>query len=176
MQPQDNTCLKAVVTELQPLLLPARFEKAQQPCPGAVQLGFRTLSQRLWLELRWQADAARFHCLPAPARLGEGSTMAQQLQHGLSGLALVSLQQPPWERVVQLGFAERPGGSLKRQVVIELMGRHSNLFLLDEQDQVIAIGRQVQAHQSRLRPIGTGDSYSPPPPLQGAIPSLNESF
>ena len=56
------------------------------------------------------------------------------------------------------------------------MGRHSNLFLLDEQDQVIAIGRQVQAHQSRLRPIGTGDSYSPPPPLQGAIPSLNESF
>ncbi|WP_315856046.1 NFACT RNA binding domain-containing protein [Synechococcus lacustris] len=176
MQPQDTTCLKAVVTELQPLLLPARFEKAQQPCPGAVQLGFRTLSQRLWLELRWQADAARFHCLPAPARLGEGSTMAQQLQHGLSGLALVSLQQPPWERVVQLGFAERPGGSLKRQVVIELMGRHSNLFLLDEQDQVIAIGRQVQAHQSRLRPIGTGDSYSPPPPLQGAIPSLNESF
>ena len=56
------------------------------------------------------------------------------------------------------------------------MGRHSNLFLLDEHNFVIAIGRQVQAHQSRLRPIGTGDCYSPPPPLQGAFPSSIESF
>ena len=176
MQPQDTTCLKAVVEELQPMLLPARFEKAQQPSTSSVQLGFRTLTQRLWLELRWQADGARFHGLPAPPRQGEGSTLAQQLQHALGGLALVSLEQPPWERVVQLGFAERPGATPKRFVVLELMGRHSNLFLLDEHNSVIAIGRQVQAHQSRLRPIGTGDCYSPPPPLQGAFPSRIEPF
>jgi predicted ribosome quality control (RQC) complex YloA/Tae2 family protein len=176
MQPQDTTCLKAVVDELQPVLLPARFEKAQQPNPHAVQLGFRTFTHRLWLELRWQADCPRFHSIPAPARLGEGSTLAQQLQHALSGLALVNLQQPAWERVVQLDFAERPGAALKRKVLLELMGRYSNLFLLDEQNLVIAIGRQVQLHQSRLRPIGTGDYYTSPPALQGAVPSVNEGF
>jgi len=175
MQPQDTTSLRAVVTELSPLLLPARFEKAQQPQPQGLQLGFRTLEQKLWLELHWQADCPRFHAIPPPPRQGEGSTLAQQLQHGLSGLALVQLEQPPWERVLRLGFAERPGGELRRELVVELMGRHSNLFLLDAQHQVIATGRQVREHQSRLRPIATGDLYSPPPPLQGALPSLSET-
>jgi predicted ribosome quality control (RQC) complex YloA/Tae2 family protein len=175
MQPQDTTALRAVVNELQTQLVPARFEKAQQPASTWVQLGFRTLTQRLWLDLHWQADAARFHAIPAPPRQGEGSTLAQQLQHGLAGLALVRLEQPPWERVVQLGFAERPGAVEQRRLVLELMGRHSNLFLLDHQDQVIATGRQVRDHQSRWRPIGTGDSYGPPPPLQGAIASATEA-
>lgn len=174
MQPQDTTALQGVVQELSPLLIPSRFEKAQQPSPTAVQLGFRTLRQRLWLELHWQADCARFHAVPAPPRSGEGSTLAQQLQHGLSGLALVRLEQPPWERVIELGFAQRPGAPEQRRLVLELMGRHSNLFLLDERGVVVATGRQVREHQSRLRPIGTGDAYSPPPPLQGAIPDPAE--
>jgi predicted ribosome quality control (RQC) complex YloA/Tae2 family protein len=176
MQPQDTTALHGVISELRPELIPARFEKAQQPSPCALQLGFRTLHQRLWLELHWQADSARFHAAPPPPRTGEGSTLAQQLQHGLSGLALVRLEQPAWERVVELGFAERPGAPERRRLVLELMGRHSNLFLLDEQGLVVATGRQVREHQSRLRPIGTGDAYSPPPPLQGAIPELEEPF
>ena len=176
MQPQDTTTLQGVVAELNPELIPSRFEKAQQPSPSGLQLGFRTLRQRLWIELHWQADSARFHAAPPPPRVGEGSTLAQQLQHGLSGLALVRLEQPPWERVVELGFAERPGAPERRRLVLELMGRHSNLFLLDEQGLVVATGRQVREHQSRLRPIGTGDAYSPPPPLQGAIPDLEEPF
>ncbi|MEB3176286.1 MAG: NFACT RNA binding domain-containing protein [Synechococcus sp.] len=175
MQPQDTTALQGVVQELSPLLIPSRFEKAQQPSPTAVQLGFRTLRQRVWLELHWQADGARFHAVPAPPRSGEGSTLAQQLQHGLSGLALVRLEQPPWERVIELGFAQRPGAPEQRRLVLELMGRHSNLFLLDERGVVVATGRQVREHQSRLRPIGTGDAYSPPPALQGAIPDPAEA-
>ena len=174
MQAQDTTTLRAVVAELAPLLLPARFEKAQQPRPQALQLGFRTSGSRLWLELSWQADDARCHAIPPPPRQGEGSTLARQLQHGLSGLALVSLEQPPWERVLRFGFAPRPGEPLQRQLLIELMGRHSNLFLLDEQQLVIAAARQVRGHQSRWRPIGTGDPYSPPPALDGAIPDLQE--
>ena len=60
-------------------------------------------------------------------------------------------------------------------LVLELMGRHSNLLLLDDQRQVITLGRQVRDHQSRVRPIGTGDGYVPPPPLQGLPPDPQES-
>ena len=56
------------------------------------------------------------------------------------------------------------------------MGRHSNLLLLDERRRVIAIGRQVRDHQSRVRPIGTGDTYVPPPSLAGIPPQRDESF
>lgn len=172
----DLTSLRAVLAEWRPLLLPSRFEKAQQGSSHSLQLALRHLRGVQWLELCWQAEAARVHAIPPPPRQGEGSTLAQQLQHGLRGLALVAIEQPGWERVVRLGFARRPGEPVERQLVIELMGRHSNLFLLDGEGRVVALARQVKAHQSRLRPIGTGDPYQPPPPLAGEPPSLEEPF
>ena len=172
----DVTTLRAVLAEWRPLLLPSRFEKAQQASPQALQIGLRSLSGNHWLELSWQAEAARLHTIPPPPRQGDGSTLAQQLQHGLKGLALIEIQQQDWERVVELGFARRPGEPVLRWLVVELMGRHSNLLLLDADRQVVALARQVKPQQSRLRPIGTGDPYQPPPPLAGEPPRLEESF
>ncbi|MCP9910596.1 DUF814 domain-containing protein, partial [Cyanobium sp. BA20m-p-22] len=74
------------------------------------------------------------------------------------------------------GFARRPGEPVLGWLVVELMGRHSNLLLLDGERQVVALARQVKPKQSRLRPIGTGDPYQPPPPLAGEPPRLEESF
>ncbi|MFM7455967.1 MAG: NFACT family protein [Vulcanococcus sp.] len=176
LQAMDLTSLRAVLAELRPLLLPSRFEKARQADPHTLQLGFRSLTGRHWLELSWQAEAPRLLAIEAPPRGGDGSTLAQQLQHGLAGLALVALEQQGWERVVELRFAARPGEAIQRSLVVELMGRQSNMFLLDDDRRVVAAGRQVREQQSRLRPIGTGDAYSGPPPLAGAPPSLQESF
>ena len=176
LQAVDVTTLRAVLAEWRPLLLPSRFEKAQQASPQALQIGLRSLSGSHWLELSWQAEAARLHTIPPPPRQGDGSTLAQQLQHGLKGLALIEIQQQGWERVVELGFARRPGEPVLRWLVVELMGRHSNLLLLDADRQVVALARQVKPQQSRLRPIGTGDPYQPPPPLAGEPPRLEENF
>ncbi|MFZ9535734.1 MAG: Rqc2 family fibronectin-binding protein [Vulcanococcus sp.] len=176
LQAMDLTSLRAVLSELRPALLPSRFEKAQQPDPHSLHLGFRTMERRLWLELGWLAEAPRLMAIAAPPRLGSGSTLAQQLQHGLAGLALTELVQEGWERVVELRFATRPGDPIQRTLVLELMGRHSNLFLLDPERRVVAMARQVRQNQSRLRPIGTGDFYCAPPALSGSPPSLAESF
>ncbi len=175
-QVMDLTALRAVLSDLRGRILPSRFEKAQQPDAHGLQLGFRTLKGMVWLELSWQAELARLVQIPPPRREGSGSTLAQQIQHSLKQLALVSLMQDGFERVVRFGFAPRPGAEIQRWLVLELMGRHSNLMLLDEQERVIALGRQVRDHQSRVRPISTGDPYLPPPPLQGIPPSTQESF
>ena len=172
----DLTTLRAVLWDLRGRVLPSRFEKAQQPCPGTIQLGFRSLQGMVWLELSWQADSPRLTEIEPPPREGAGSTLAQQLQHSLRQLALVKLHQEGFERVVEFHFAPRPGEPIQRVLVLELMGRHSNLLLLDEQRRVIAPGRQVRDHQSRIRPISTGDDYCPPPPLQGHRPDRTERF
>ena len=172
----DLTTLRAVLSDLRPRLLPSRFEKAQQPDPATLQLGFRTLKGMLWLELSWQADAPRLVQIPPPPRQGAGSTLSQQIQHSLRQMALIELVQTGFERVVEFRMAPRPGHPAQRVLVLELMGRHSNVLLLDEQRQVVALGRQVRDHQSRVRPIGTGDAYVPPPPLQGQPPSSAEHF
>jgi len=176
IQALDLTGLRAVLAELRSSVVPARFEKAQQRSSHSVQLGLRSLAGSPWLELSWLAEAPRLLAIAAPPRLGEGSTLAQQLQHSLRGLALVEIRQEGFERIVELVFARRPGEAGQRSLVLELMGRHSNLFLLDEQRRVISLGRQVRQAQSRLRPIGTGDTYAPPPPPAGEPPRLGESL
>ena len=158
-----------------PVLVPARFEKAQQSDPHTVQLALRRLNGCQWLELSWLAEAPRLLAIPPPPRQGEGSTLAQQLQHSLRGLALVAIHQEGWERVVTLDFAQRPGEAPQKRLVLELMGRHSNLFLLDGTDRVVALGHQVRPGQSRQRPIGTGTAYGPPPALAGEPPGLEET-
>lgn len=176
LQPIDATTLRALVMEIRGALVPSRFEKAQQSDGHTLQLALRHLGGVQWLELSWMAEAPRVLAIPPPPRQGEGSTLAQQVQHSLRGLALVAIDQQGWERVVSLDFAARPGQPAQRRLVLELMGRHSNLFLLNAEQQVIALARQVRPEQSRWRPIGTGDAYSPPPPLRGEPPRADEPF
>ena len=176
LQVMDLTSLRAVLADLRAQIIPSRFEKAQQPNQQSLQLGFRTLKGMVWLELSWQADAARLVQIPPPSRIGSGSTLAQQVQHGLRQLALVDLEQRNFERVVLFHFAPRPGEVSVRTLVLELMGRHSNVLLLDDQKRITAIARQVRQHQSRVRPLSTGDPYIPPPSLQSLPPSCEEPF
>jgi predicted ribosome quality control (RQC) complex YloA/Tae2 family protein len=172
----DLSSLRAVLAELRSELLPSRFEKVQQPEPHTLQLGLRTLKGLVWLEFSWRADCPRLVRIPPPSRLGSGSTLAQQLQHGLRQMALIELKQNGFERVVECGLAHRPGEPIQRTLVLEMMGRHSNLLLLDHQRQVITLGRQVRSNQSRVRPIGTGDVYVSPPPMQGMEANSKESL
>ena len=176
LQVMDLTSLRAVLNDLRAQIIPSRFEKAQQPNQQSLQLGFRTLTGMVWLELSWQADAARLVQIPSPSRIGSGSTLAQQIQHGLRQLALVELEQRDFERVVLFHFAPRPGEPSVRTLVLELMGRHSNVLLLDDQKRITAIARQVRQHQSRVRPLSSGDPYIPPPSLQSLPPSSEEPF
>ena len=176
LQVMDLTSLRAVLNDLHAQIIPSRFEKAQQPNQQSLQLGFRTLTGMVWLELSWQADAARLVQIPSPSRIGSGSTLAQQIQHGLRQLALVELEQRDFERVVLFHFAPRPGEASVRTLVLELMGRHSNVLLLDDQKRITAIARQVRQHQSRVRPLSSGDPYIPPPSLQSLPPSSEEPF
>lgn len=69
-QGMDVTTVRAVVSDLRRRLLPSRFEKAQQPDPHSLQLGFRTLTGMVWLELSWQADLPRLVLIPPPRRQG----------------------------------------------------------------------------------------------------------
>ncbi len=176
IQIMDLTTLKAVVFELSQEIVPSRFENAQQIDSHTLQLSFRTLEQLIWIEISWFAESPRIVQIPPPKRYGEKSTLAKQLKHLLVNLALVEIRQTGFERIVRFKFSSRPGKGIEKELIVELMGRHSNILLLDKSRKVITLGKQIKEKHSRLRPIGTGDLYKFPPPLQGLTPKLSESF
>ena len=176
IQIMDLTTLKAVVFELSQDIVPSRFENAQQIDSHTIQLGFRTLEKLTWIEISWLAESPRIVSIPPPKRYGEKSTLAKQLKHLLVNLALVEISQTGFERIVRFKFASRPGKEIEQELIVELMGRHSNILLLGRKNKVITLGKQIKERQSRLRPIGTGDIYTSPPPLKGLVPESSEPF
>jgi predicted ribosome quality control (RQC) complex YloA/Tae2 family protein len=177
VQPFDYTTLVAVLAELQQQLLPGRLEQVYQWDRYTLSLGLRTLQGRRWLTLCWQAQAARIHLGAAPPRQPDTFTFSQQLQHQLKGLALGSIELvQPWERVVDLRFARRPDEPPLWHLYVELMGKHSNVLLVNAEGIIIAAGHQVNRQQSSVRPIQTGEPYVLPPSLQAATPQLEENF
>ena len=91
-------------------------------------------------------------------------------------MALVSCAcVTPWERVVDLQFARRPGESAVWHLYAEVMGKYSNVILTDSANEIITAAHQVSSQQSSIRPIQTGQPYELPPALTGTIPSLSES-
>ncbi len=86
---------------------------------------------------------------------------------------MVEITQTGFERIVTFRLATRPGKEIEKELIVELMGRHSNILLLDRTGKVITLGKQIKESQSRLRPIGTGDIYTSPPPLKGLVPDFS---
>jgi predicted ribosome quality control (RQC) complex YloA/Tae2 family protein len=176
VQTFDFTTLTAVCSDIRAHWLPSRVEQVYQRNSYTIAVALRTLKQRGWLEISWHPQAARLHIGEPPPRTPDTFTFSQQLVHQLGGLALVGLEAiAPWERVVDLQFARRPGESALYHLYVEIMGKYSNVILTDANNSIITVAHQVKQQQSSVRPILTGQPYETPPSLTAATPSLSES-
>ena len=169
----DAICLQAVVEELRPQLLGLRADKVQQPARDQVVLLFR--GKRLLLNAG--AGAPRLQLTEIlrdnPA---EPPMFCMLLRKHLSGARVAEITQPPLERLVRIEFdaSDELGRAGKRSLVLEAMGRRSNLILLDEEGRVIDSLRRVDADMSAARQILPGLFYQPPASM-GRLPFLEET-
>ncbi|GAB4231917.1 MAG: NFACT RNA binding domain-containing protein [Stanieria sp.] len=175
MQPVDYTTLMAVSSDLKRNWLPARIEQVYQRDRYTINLALRNLKTRKWLTIAWHPQAARICLGSPPPRVSDTFTFSDQLRHQLNGLALIEIVNiAPWERVLDLQFAQRPGEEPLWHLYVEIMGKYSNVILVDANGQIVTAAHQVNANQSSLRQIQTGQPYQVPPPLTGTVPKLEE--
>ncbi|PSN18424.1 hypothetical protein C7271_12585 [filamentous cyanobacterium CCP5] len=177
MQPVDFTTLVAVCSDLQAHWTPARCEQVYQLDRSTLAIALRTLSRRDWLTISWHPQAARLHIGEPPPRIPDTFTFSQQLKHQLGGLALVVIDPiAPWERVLDMQFARRPGDPTEWHLYVEIMGKYSNVILTTARGQIVTAAHQVSEQQSSVRPILTGALYEPPPAITGPFPTRSEAF
>jgi predicted ribosome quality control (RQC) complex YloA/Tae2 family protein len=177
LQPLDFTALTAACSEIRTNWLPARIEQVYQRDRFTIAIALRTLKQRGWLDISWHPQAAHICISEPPPRSPDTFTFSQQLRHQLGGLALVGIEAiSPWERVIDLQFAPRPGESALYHIYAEIMGKYSNVILTDASNEIITAAHQVSQQQSSVRPIQTGQNYEKPPKLTGKTPNLTESL
>ncbi|HBL60961.1 MAG TPA: hypothetical protein DDZ80_21770 [Cyanobacteria bacterium UBA8803] len=175
MQLVDFTTLTAACGELRTDWVPGRLEQVYQRDRHTIALGLRTLKGRGWLTISWHPQAARIGMGDPPPRIPDTFTFSDQLRHQLNGLALVAIEAiAPWERVLDLQFAQRPTDPASWHLYVEIMGKYSNVILTDANHLIVTAAHQVSSQQSSVRPIQTGQPYELPPALMGTIPNLSE--
>ena len=177
MQPVDYTILMASCAELNQAWIPSRLEQVYQSDRFTISLALRTLKAQHWLTICWHPEAARINIGDSPPRIKDTFTFSDQLRHQLKGLALTGIKAiAPWERVIDLQFAQRPGEAPLWHLYVEIMGQYSNVILTDAERQIVTPARQISSAQSSVRPIQTGQPYEVPPVLTGTTPKLEEAY
>ncbi len=170
----DAICLQAILEELRPQLLGLRIDKVQQPARDQVILLLRG-NRRLLLNAGANAPRIQLTAL-SRENPAEPPMFCMLLRKHLVGARVAALDQPPLERLVrlELDVTDDFGQLGRRTLVLEAMGRRSNLILLDGEGRIIDCLRRVDADLSAQRQVLPGLFYQPPAST-GRLPVTEET-
>lgn len=177
----DAMTLAALADEWRLLLPRARIDTIIQPteyslalqcyAPGSEGQG----GANRWLYLSIHPQLARAHITARkPTKIAsEPPPFVMLLRKYLEGTRIEAVEQPRWERVLAL-VASHPSspGSEERtryRLIVEIMGRMSNIILCDEQGMILGSLKHVGADVNRYRVVASNVAYVPPPPQQRAF-------
>ncbi|MBO5051404.1 MAG: NFACT family protein [Clostridia bacterium] len=162
----DGGMLRAVLTELNKAAAGAKVERVCQPAADEIDLILADRGQKNRLVINAGAGSphmALSHISkenPAVAPM-----FCMLLRKHLAGAKLIEGEQLGFERAARLRFAgyDEMGYPTEKTLVVEIMGKYSNLMLLDGQDKILAVLRPVDFTTSRKRQVLSGMIYEAPP-------------
>ena len=176
--PIDALTLRGVVTELAPALVGKRIDRVQQSAKDQVLLTVRG-TEKLLFYLGTDAPRLQLTAIPRenPA---EPPMFCMLLRKHLVGARIREITQPALERLVRIDCdaTDELGRESTRTLILEAMGRRSNLILLDEENRIIDCLRRVDADMSRTRQLLPGLFYELPesPERKAFTDETEESF
>jgi predicted ribosome quality control (RQC) complex YloA/Tae2 family protein len=177
----DAITLAAVAGEWRSFLIGARIDTIIAPTQHAIALQCYApgapgqSGQNRWLYLSAHPQLARAHLTAIkPAKIvSEPSSFIMLLRKYLEGTRIEAVTQPRWERVIEM-LASHPkdqvtGERVRYRLIIEIMGRMSNIICCDEQGLILGSLKHIGAEINRYRVIAPNVPYVPPPPQQRTL-------
>jgi len=164
--PLDAIYLSALTKELSDTLLGGRIEKVQQPERDTVLLSVRSNYENHRLVISAGTGRARVHITKQSyANPTEPPMFCMLLRKHLIGAKITSFSQPSNERVLHISLSSRDelGYESDKKIIVELIGRSSNLVLLDSENRIIDCMRRMDFGGSAERCMLPGMIYRQPP-------------
>lgn len=176
----DGIATACLAKELSDLLTGGRINKIAQTDTSELVLTIKPMMEkgggqvRLYLSadpslpLCYLTEKARQAPLTAPA-------FCMLLRKHIQSGRIVSVTQPGLERIIrfEIEHLNEMGDLCRHILVIEIMGKHSNLIFLDENEKVVDSIRRVSSLVSSVREVLPGRDYFVPS-TQGKINPLEE--
>ena len=164
--PMDGLTTGFAARELNEILRDGRIDKITQPERDTIVLVIRAGGTNHRLLLCASPNNARCHLtMGSLSNPLEPPAMCMLMRKQITGARIQEIRQVEGDRIVyvDLDAVNELGDHVLRRLVLEIMGRHSNLLLLDENGRILEATRHVNPEMSRVRQIQPGMTYLPPP-------------
>ena len=145
----------------------ARIDKIYQPNRDELVFVLRTRKERMNVLLSARANSARVHFTQVlPENPAQPPMFCMLLRKRFTGGRLLRIEQPGLERLLVFVFdtVNELGDHVEMRLVAEVMGRYSNVILVDPDGKIVDSLRRVDADMSSERWILPGLAYQLPPP------------
>ena len=180
--PLDGLFTHAIVHELNTLITGGRITKVHKPYSNEIVLVVRNNGQNYPLLLSAHPSYARAQITYIPYENPQTApNFVMFLRRYLEGTKIQRIEQVDNDRIINFYVNARDelGDVQEIRLTLEMMGRHSNLFLVREHDnRILELIKHVPADQNRVRSLFPGATYILPPaqnllnPFQSGLDSL----
>lgn len=169
----DGITVANIVSELNALLPEGRINKIAQPENDELLLTLKTSSgqKRLYisasasLPLIYLTDTNKTSPLTAPG-------FCMLLRKHINNGRIMKIHQPGLERIIimEIQHLDELGDLKIKKLIIEIMGKHSNIIFCDEEDRIIDSIKHVSAQMSSVREVLPGRTYFIPDTMEKLDP------
>ena len=170
----DGFFLHHLTKELQGELIHGRVQKVNQPFERELVLTIRNNRQNYKLLLsahpvfgRVQITKADFQNPQTP------NTFTMIMRKYLQGAVIEDIRQIENDRILEIAFSNKNeiGDNIKVTLVVEIMGKHSNIILIDKAEhKIIESIKHIGFSQNSYRTILPGSTYVAPPQTNAKNP------
>ena len=177
----DGITVAALTKELKENICDGRIAKIAQPESDELLLTIKTKEGQRRLSISASASLPLIYLTndnkPSPMT---APNFCMLLRKHIGNGRIVDVSQPGLERIIQLRIEhlDELGDLRQKTLVIEIMGKHSNIIFCDEKDQIIDSIKHVPAQMSSVREVLPGRPYFIPDTMekQDPLTAAGEDF
>lgn len=169
----DGITVAALTHELQKNLLGGRIAKIAQPETDELLLTIKTPEGQKRLYISASASLPLLYLTnenkPSPMT---APNFCMLLRKHIGNGRIVAISQPKLERIIHFDIEhlDELGDLCRKRLIVEIMGKHSNIIFCDDKGLIIDSIKHVPAHMSSVREVLPGREYFIPDTLEKLNP------
>lgn len=162
----DGIVISNIVYEIKKLMLDGRIDKIYQPESDEIIIQIRVSKTNYRLLVSSNSNHPRSHVTNIQKKNPQSPPMfCMLLRKHLTGGKLIDVIQPDFERIIEFHIENNNelGDLTVKKLIIEIMGRHSNIILTDDKNLILDSIVRVTKDKSSIREVLPGRTYQRPP-------------
>ncbi len=171
----DSITLSSVTSEVKEKTIPGKIVDVYQLSKYEILLVLKKNKSfgKLFFSVRPDRMAFFLSDSPLPSE-NFTSLFFNQLKNWVQGGMLLDIEHYQFDRIIKLYIQpyNKFGAPKEYQLIIEFMGKHSNVVLIDEHNIIKAALKQVGSEVNRYREVKAGIPYVYPPKQEKANPLI----